>query len=115
MTISGYVFDEYDVLPGVNIWEESNRIAVSDQNGKYVIQPSSPISLIRFTFADSMKEKSVIASNLEANPNVIMEWNTMLDTVTVERDIRKKKSVTGVVLGFLAAFLLLTGITSKPE
>jgi hypothetical protein len=106
MVISGYVFDEYGVLPSVNIWEGNNN------KGYYSVNVSSPLSQVRFTYA-AMKEKSFLASTLQTQPNVIMELDTMLDTVEVEFNVKKKKNISGLVLGGLAAFLLLVGISSK--
>lgn len=113
MIIKGYVFDDYDVLPGVNIWEGNNVIGRTEIDGSYSIDVPSN-SIIRFTYT-AMKEKSLSASELAAKPNVIMEWDTQLETVVIDREVKVKKSATGIVLSGLAAFLLLIGISSKPE
>lgn len=111
MRISGYVFDEYDVLPGVNIWEGTKHIGTTDLDGRYTIDVISPLAVIKFSFAETY-EKSFIASQLQTNPNVILEGN-MLDTVNLEFDVRKKKNFAPKILGGLAALLLLVGFATK--
>ena len=97
LTVTGKVTDEKGgTLPGVNIIEKgTTNGTVTDADGKYTIQVSSPDAILVFSFVGYKSQEVTVGNQNVVNVSLKEETIGLEEVVTIGYSTAKKATVTG--------------------
>lgn len=97
--VSGNVKDEEGAaMPGVNILEKgTTNGTVSDANGDYRLNVSSPSAILVFSFVGAETKEVPVGQQTEISVSLTSSLSTLAELVVVGYGTQKKSDVTGAV------------------